>query len=290
MRIDIVTLFPEYFSGILSASLLGKAVAGGQVDIRLHQLREHATDRHRTVDDTPYGGGHGMVMKVEPLVLAVEAVAGPCAHRVLLSARGRPFTQSRAVELASVEQLVLICGRYEGVDERFISYVDEQLCVGDYVLSGGEAAAAVVIDAIARLLPGVVGNRGSLVEESFADGLLEYPQYTRPEAFRGQKVPEVLLSGNHAEVARWRRTAALAATAAMRPDLLGGPPGGGTPQSARPQGESPREAQPGGCPPHGAQPTGTPTRSARPDGGAAQGCPPDREPEPGRHRRKPGSA
>jgi tRNA (guanine37-N1)-methyltransferase len=220
MRNDVITLFPEYFSGILSASLLGKAVARGEVEIGLHQLREYATGKHRVVDDAPYGGGQGMVMKIEPLVAAVEAIARPGARRILLSARGARFTHARALELAAVPQVVLICGRYEGVDERFTAYVDEQLCIGDYVLSGGEAAAAVVIDAVARLVPGVIGNQDSLVEESFAQGLLEYPQYTRPEEFRGAKVPDVLLSGNHGEVARWRREAALAATARVRPDLL----------------------------------------------------------------------
>ncbi|HZR84367.1 MAG TPA: tRNA (guanosine(37)-N1)-methyltransferase TrmD [Candidatus Binatia bacterium] len=236
MRIDVITIFPEYFSGVLATSLLGKAIARGDIDVRLHQLRDWATDRHRTVDDTPYGGGEGMVMKIEPLVAAVEAVAGPSAHRVLLSARGRRLTQRRAAELAGTAQLVLVCGRYEGVDERFGAYVDEELCVGDYVLSGGEAAAAVVIDAIARLVPGVIGNRASLAEESFADGLLEYPQYTRPEVFRGMRVPEVLLSGNHAEIARWRRDSARRATAAVRPDLLerAGSGGGAAPGAGEP--------------------------------------------------------
>ena len=234
MRIDVITLFPEYFSGLLSASLLGKAIARGEIDVRLHQLRDWATDKHRTVDDTPYGGGHGMVMKIEPLVSALEAVAGPGATRILLSARGRRFTQQRAIELAAAPQLVLVCGRYEGVDERLAAYVDEQVCIGDYVLSGGEAAAAVVVDAVARLLPGVLGNRESLVEESFSDGLLEYPQYTRPEVFRGVPVPEVLLSGNHAAVARWRREAARSATAAVRPDLLPAPgPGEDPPGPAK---------------------------------------------------------
>jgi tRNA (guanine37-N1)-methyltransferase len=224
MRIDVITLFPEYFSGVLSASLLGKALARGDLEVHLHQLRDFAAGKHRIVDDAPYGGGRGMVMKVEPLVGALEAIAEPGARRILLSARGAPFTQARAGELAACAQVVLVCGRYEGVDERFTAYVDEQLCIGDYVLSGGEAAAAVVIDAVARLVPGVVGNEESLVEESFAKGLLEYPQYTRPEVFRGARVPEVLLSGNHAEVARWRRQAALAATEAVRPDLLAAEP------------------------------------------------------------------
>lgn len=223
-RIDVVTIFPEFFSGMLGASLLGKAIARGDLDVRLHQLRDWTTDKHHSVDDTPYGGGHGMVMKIEPLVAAIEAVAAPGAVRILLSARGRRLTQARADDLAAAERpIVLVCGRYEGVDERIADYVEEQLCIGDYVLSGGEVAAAVVIDAVARLVPGVIGNRGSLVEESFSagsDGLLEYPQYTRPEVFRGVRVPEVLLSGHHGDVARWRREAARAATATTRPDLL----------------------------------------------------------------------
>ncbi len=220
MRIDVLTIFPEYFSGVLSTSLLGKAIARGTLDVRLHQLRDHTTDKHRSVDDTPYGGGHGMVMKIEPLVTALEAISPPGAHRVLFSARGHRFTQAVAHRLAELPSVVLVCGRYEGVDERIASFIDEQLCIGDYVLSGGEAAAAVVIDAVSRLIPGVIGNEGSLHEESFSAGLLEYPQYTRPEVFRDLRVPDVLLSGNHAEVARWRRAQAEAATAERRPDLL----------------------------------------------------------------------
>jgi len=237
VRIDVLTIFPEYFSGIFGTSLLGKAAARGTLELRAHQLRDWTTDRHRTVDDTPYGGGFGMVMKVEPLVAALEAIAPAGATRILLSARGRRFTQAVAGDLATHAHLVLVCGRYEGVDERISSFVDDQLCVGDYVLSGGEAAAAVVIDAVARLVPGVVGKAGSLAEESFSGPLLEYPQYTRPEVFRGERVPDVLLSGNHAEIARFRRAAAEAATAERRPDLLAppaspppGPVGGKKPQ------------------------------------------------------------
>ena len=220
MRIDVITIFPEYFEGILRASLIGKGIAAGRLDIRLHQLRDWTHDKHRTVDDTPYGGGHGMVMKIEPLVAALEEVAGPSASKYLLAARGLPFTQARAQELAEVEQLVLVCGRYEGVDERLADYIDGQLGIGDYVLNGGEAAAAVVIDAVTRLVPGIVGNPGSLETESFSDGLLEHPQSTRPEEFRGASVPEVLLSGNHAEIDKWRREQAEQDTRARRPDLL----------------------------------------------------------------------
>jgi tRNA (guanine37-N1)-methyltransferase len=197
-------------------------VARGAIDIRLHQLRDYTTDRHHTVDDTPYGGGRGMVMKIEPLVAALEAISPPEARRILLTARGSRFTQATAHRLAGARSLVLVCGRYEGVDERIARYVDEQLCIGDYVLSGGEAAAAVIVDAVVRLVPGVIGNEGSLHEESFSEGLLEYPQYTRPEVFRGDRVPEVLLSGNHPEIKRWRREAAIATTAERRPDLLAG--------------------------------------------------------------------
>jgi tRNA (guanine37-N1)-methyltransferase len=220
MRIDVLTIFPEYFAGLLTTSLLGKALAKGTMDVRLHQLRDFTADRHRSVDDAPYGGGHGMVMKIEPLVAALESISPPGATRILLSARGHRFTQQVAQRLAQAPAIVLVCGRYEGVDERIAGYIDEQLCIGDYVLSGGEAAAAVVIDAVSRLIPGVIGNEGSLHEESFSDGMLEYPQYTRPEVFRGERVPDVLLSGNHAEVARWRREAARAVTAERRPDLV----------------------------------------------------------------------
>ncbi len=224
-RIDVITIFPEFFSGMLGASLLGKAIARGDLEVGLHQLRDWTVDKHRTVDDTPYGGGRGMVMKIEPLVAALEAVSRPGAIRILMSARGKRFTQARAWELANAGRpIVLVCGRYEGVDERIVEHVDEQLCIGDYVLSGGEVAAAVVIDAVARLVPGVVGNRESLVEESFSEGLLEYPQYTRPEVFRGSRVPDVLLSGHHGDVARWRHEQSLAATRAVRPDLLAGRP------------------------------------------------------------------
>lgn len=258
MRIDVITIFPEYFSGILATSLLGKAVARGDVRILLHQLREFATDRHRTVDDTPYGGGQGMILKIEPLVAAIEAIAGPGAVRVLLTPRGRPFTQSRAADLARADQVVLVCGRYEGVDERLDAWIDERICIGDYVLSGGEAAAAAVIDAVVRLIPGVVGNRESLVEESFAGGLLEHAQYTRPETFRGHRVPEVLLSGNHGEIERWRREEARAATSALRPDLLGrGAPEGALPirSAERPEASNPPPEGARGVPDPGRKPS-----------------------------------
>lgn len=219
MQIDVLTLFPGFFSGFLEASLLGKAIEKGVLRVDLHQIRDWATDKHKTVDDTPYGGGHGMVMKVEPLVAALEAVARPGARRLLLSARGPRLTQARVKELATLPHLVLLCGRYEGVDERVLDYVDEEVCIGDYVLSGGEAGAVVLIDAVSRLLPGVLGNPESITTESFSEPLLEYPQYTRPEVFRGHRVPDILLSGNHAAVDEWRRARAVERTKRVRPDL-----------------------------------------------------------------------
>ncbi len=226
MRIDVVTIFPEYLAGALDASLLGKARELGRLDVRLHDPREHTTDRHRSVDDPPFGGGAGMVMMPEPLFATVEAADLP-RPLLLLSASGRRFDQAYARELASGPGFSLLCGRYEGVDQRVADHLcDGELSVGDFVLAGGEAAALVVIEAVARLVPGVLGNDASVAEESFSDGLLEYPQYTRPADFRGWPVPEVLRSGDHARVARWRRAAALRRTAERRPDLLdaaGGP-------------------------------------------------------------------
>jgi tRNA (guanine37-N1)-methyltransferase len=220
MRIDLFTIFPEWFRGPFDASLLGKARAAGRLDLRVHDLRDHTTDRHRSVDDTPYVGGAGMVMAPEPIFAAVEAAEAP-RPLLLLSAAGRRFDHAVATELASGDGFSLLCGRYEGVDQRVADHLcDGELSVGDFVLAGGEAAAAVVVDAVARLLPGVMGNEASGTDESFATGLLEYPQYTRPAEFRGAAVPEVLLSGDHARVARWRRAQALRRTLARRPDLL----------------------------------------------------------------------
>ncbi len=225
MRIDVLTLFPSFFSGFLEASLLGKAIEKGLLEIELHQIRDWATNKHHTVDDTPYGGGHGMVMKVEPLVAAIEAVSKPGARRILLSARGPRLTQARAKELAALPHLVLLCGRYEGVDERVSDYIDEEVCLGDYVLSGGEAGAVVLIDAVSRLLPGVLGNPESLTTESFSEPLLEYPHYTRPEVLRDKSVPEILLSGNHAAIEKWRREQSVERTKRIRPDLTDEPTG-----------------------------------------------------------------
>jgi tRNA (guanine37-N1)-methyltransferase len=220
VRVDVFTIFPEWFAGPLDTSLLGRARAGGRLDVRVHDLRDHATDRHRSVDDTPFGGGAGMVMAPKPIFAAVEA-ADPPRPLLLLSASGRPFDQAYAAELAAGEGFSLLCGRYEGVDQRVADHLcDGELSVGDYVLAGGEPGAAIVIDAVARLVPGVMGNEASGTDESFVAGRLEYPQYTRPAEFRGHAVPEVLLSGDHARVARWRRAAALRRTLRRRPDLL----------------------------------------------------------------------
>lgn len=220
-RIDVVTIFPEYFGGPLDAGLLGKARARGILDVRVHDLRDHATDRHRTVDDEPFGGGPGMVMKPEPWFDAVESIEGwEGARRILLTPAGRRFDQPAAAELARAEHLILMCGRYEGIDERVaVGLATDELSVGDYVLQGGEAAALVVIEAIGRLVPGVVGDPASIEDESFTTGLLDHPHYTRPAEFRGMAVPDVLLSGNHADIERWRREEAARRTRERRPDL-----------------------------------------------------------------------
>jgi tRNA (guanine37-N1)-methyltransferase len=220
VRIDVFSIFPEYLRPPLEVSLLGRARAAGLLDVRLHDPREFTADRHRSVDDEPFGGGAGMVMTPEPMFAAVEAVQ-PARPLLLLSASGRRFDQNVAHELAAGVGFALICGRYEGVDQRVADHLcDGELSVGDFVLSGGEGAALVVIEAVARLLPGVMGNEASAAEESFTDGRLEYPQYTRPAEFRGWAVPEVLRSGDHARIARWRAAQALRRTLARRPDLV----------------------------------------------------------------------
>jgi tRNA (guanine37-N1)-methyltransferase len=226
LRIDVITIFPELFEGFLEVSILGNAQREGQIAVAVHDLREWATDRHRTVDDIPYGGGPGMVMKPEPLVEAIEAVAGQgSAGRkgfvILLSPQGARLDQEKVAELARKEHLVLVCGRYEGVDQRVIDLaVDEEISIGDFVLSGGEVPAMAVIEAVTRLVPGVLGNPRSVETESFQDGRLEGPQYTRPAEYRGHAVPEVLRSGDHGEIERWRREKALECTKRRRPDLL----------------------------------------------------------------------
>lgn len=228
MRIDVVSIFPEYLAA-LDLSLIGKARRQGLLDIRIHDLREATTDRHRTVDDTPYGGGAGMVMKPEPWARALGAVlaAAPDPRPTLIvpSPAGAVFTQAMAHELAELDHLVFACGRYEGIDERAIDWAREQFDVravslGDYVLNGGEVAVLAMVEAVGRLIPGVVGNPESLVEESHSDGLLEYPVYTKPSSWRGRDVPEVLLSGDHARIAQWRRLEQFRRTTERRPDLL----------------------------------------------------------------------
>lgn len=222
MRIDVFTIFPEFLEGPLRVSLLGRAREAGLVDLRVHDPRAFTSDRHRSVDDAPFGGGAGMVMLPEPVFRAVEATSPP-RPLLLLSASGRTFDQRCARELAAGGGFSLVCGRYEGVDQRVSDDLcDGELSVGDYVLAGGEAAALVVVEAVTRLVPGVMGNEASGGDESFTNGLLEYPQYTRPAEFRGAAVPEVLRSGDHARIARWRHAQALRRTMRRRPDLLAG--------------------------------------------------------------------
>ncbi len=230
MRIDVVTIFPDYLAP-LELSLIGKAREQGLLDVRVHDLREHTHDRHRTVDDTPYGGGAGMVMRPEPWGEALDALVstgGGAVPRLLVpTPSGMPFTQALARDLAAEPWLAFACGRYEGIDERVIEYAAGLMPVtpvslGDYVLNGGEVAVLAIVEAVARLLPGVIGNAESLVEESHEDGLLEYPVYTKPASWRGLDVPEVLLSGNHGAIAAWRHAQRVERTAARRPDLLGG--------------------------------------------------------------------
>lgn len=224
MIFHIVTIFPEFFRGPFEHGVLGKAIEAGSVEVRIHNLRDWTFDRHKTVDDRPFGGGEGMVMKAEPLFLAVESIWPQRTARqkvVLLSAQGRLFRQEVAREYAGVDEVMLICGRYEGVDERVAEHlVDDEICIGDYVLSGGELGAAVVIDTVSRLLPGVLGNEASSVHESFSEGILDCPHWTRPAEFRNWAVPQVLLNGNHAEIRKWRHQAAMEKTARRRPDLL----------------------------------------------------------------------
>jgi tRNA (guanine37-N1)-methyltransferase len=220
MRIDIVTLFPGMVEPAVSESILGRARSRGLVDIRVVNLRDYAEGKHRVTDDYQFGGGGGMVLKPEPIFAAVEALRTPSARVVLLDPRGRRFTQDVAAELARASHLILLAGRYEGVDERVNALADETLSIGDYVLTGGELPALVVTDAVTRLLPGALGADGAAERESFASGLLEPPQYTRPEEFRGTRVPAVLMSGDHARIARWRRMQALWLTWRQRPDLL----------------------------------------------------------------------
>jgi tRNA (guanine37-N1)-methyltransferase len=223
VRIDALTIFPGIFESPLRESLLGKAIEAGILDVRVHDIRDFTTDRHRQVDDESYGGGPGMVMKPEPVFAAVESLGEGPRRVILLSPAGRRLNQALARELAKEPWLVLISGRYEGVDERVVEGLPaEEISIGDYVLSGGEIPALVLLEAVTRLVPGVVGSEESLERESFEEGTLDHPHYTRPSEFRGMRVPDVLLSGNHAEVERWRREAALEKTRRNRPDLLKG--------------------------------------------------------------------
>ena len=229
LRVDIITIFPEYFREAFDFGIIRRACAAGLVNIRAHDLRAWTSDKHHVVDDRPFGGGDGMVLKPEPIFAAVKALAGANRREamaagkrvVLLSPQGKQFTQAVAADLAVSEQVVLICGRYEGVDERVANaLVTDEFSIGDYVLSGGEPAALVVVDAIVRLLPGALGSETSAANESFSDGLLDCPQYTRPPDFEGLRAPEVLLNGNHAEIARFRHEASMDKTKRNRPDLL----------------------------------------------------------------------
>jgi tRNA (guanine37-N1)-methyltransferase len=227
MRVDLVTLFPEIFAGFLATSFVGRAIEGGQLSVRTRSPREYGLGKHRSVDDTPYGGGSGMVMRVDVMVATMESLDGDApdgvrARRVLLTPQGRKLDQTKVLDLAGREAVMLVCGRYEGFDERIRSYVDEEVSLGDFVMTGGEVAAMAIVDACSRLLPGVIGNEASTIDESHSPdtgGLLEYPHYTRPAEFRGARVPEVLSGGNHAQIARWRREQAIARTKERRPDL-----------------------------------------------------------------------
>ena len=223
MRIDVVTIFPPLLAGAFEHSIIKRARDRGIVDVQVHDLRDYTSDRHRTVDDYPYGGGAGMVMKPEPWFRAIEAlrVQGNPGRAVLLTPQGKQLNQGLVQRLAAEDRLIILCGRYEGVDERVREHLaDEEVSIGDYVLSGGEPAAVVLVDAVVRLQPGALGSSQSTVEESFADDLLEYPHYTRPPEFRGWRVPDILLSGNHGAVERWRRERQIERTRERRPDLL----------------------------------------------------------------------
>jgi tRNA (guanine37-N1)-methyltransferase len=221
--VDVITIFPRMFDGPMSASIVGLARERGLLEFRAHDLRDYTHDRHRTTDDTPYGGGTGLVMKPEPIFEALDAVQeleDDPGYVIFFTPAGRPFSQELAEDLAEKERLVMVCGRYEGFDERALSRAHLELSIGDYVLTGGELPAMVVIDAVSRHVPGVLGDEESAAEESFSEGLLEYPQYTRPAEYRGMHVPEVLRSGDHGKIAAWRRMQSVRKTALVRPDLL----------------------------------------------------------------------
>lgn len=262
-EIHVLTIFPGIFDGFLRESLLGKAIANGRLAVTLLNFRDFAQDRHHSVDDVPYGGGSGMVLAPGPVVAAIEALP-PGTRTILLTPQGKRFEQADAARLATHDRIALVCGRYEGFDERIRAFVDEELSVGDYVLAGGEAAAMVIVEAVTRLLPGVMGNEASASDESFSAGTLEYPQYTRPRSFRGMEVPEVLVSGHHAEIDRWRREQALRRTAERRPDLIGA----GVSRGGRGENDDRKEdrrvtassTMPGGCSALSASPPPGPPR------------------------------
>lgn len=219
MKINVVTIFPEFFESILGISIVGRAIEAGSLDVELISLRQYGLGKHQQLDDSPFGGGPGMVMMVEPLSKALEPLAG--THRVLMTPSGHPLKQATLDRLSGLDALTLVCGRYEGVDQRVIdNHIDEEVSLGDFVLAGGEVAAAAIIEGVARLLPGVVGNPESTEKESFRDGLLEEPVYTRPADYRGDKVPDILLSGDHAKVEKWREGQRVSRTRERRPDLL----------------------------------------------------------------------
>ncbi len=221
MRIDVLTLFPAMLDGFLSESMLGRARDAKLLDINVRNIRDWATDKHKTTDDRPFGGGAGMVMKCEPIIDAVEQLQTPGCRRIYLTPDGTPFTSARAEELSKEQHLILLSGHYEGIDQRIRdTVIDEEISIGDYVLTNGTLAAAVVIDSLARFIPGVLGEEKSLTSESFTRNLLDFPNYTRPAVYRGQSVPEVLLQGNHGEIEKWRHAQQLAKTAKIRPDLL----------------------------------------------------------------------
>ena len=221
MRVDILTLFPEICRVPLNESMMKRAQTCGALELHIHNLRDWTTDKHRTADDSPFGGGQGMVMRAEPIFAAVESLKTPEAQVLLMTPQGQPFTQGMAKELSLGTHLIIICGHYEGIDHRVSEHlVDQEISIGDYVLTNGAIAAVVVVDAVGRLLPGVLGHEQSAADDSFSHGLLEAPQYTRPAEFRGWKIPDILLSGDHAEIAAWRREQALERTRQNRPDLL----------------------------------------------------------------------
>lgn len=222
MRIDILTLFPEMFEAVFSTSMLGRARENGLLTIKTHDIRAYADNKHHKTDDYPFGGGAGMVMMAQPIYDCMEAVqGGESVHRILLTPRGKVLDGARARELAKMDRLILLCGHYEGVDERVMDIIDEEISIGDYVLTGGELPAMVLVDCLARFIPGVLGCEESAEDESHSNGLLEYPQYTRPADFRGKQVPEILLNGHHAKIRMWRQEQALEKTKKMRPELLG---------------------------------------------------------------------